>query len=74
MGWQHTEYREQIRRWPEWGGNVSVLPGDDDLVLGVDPRNGGLEPTGRLQPDCGIDLSGFPQFCPVAVTAVAIFA
>lgn len=59
-GWQHTDYSKKIRPWLEHGGNIGVLLGDDDIVLDVDPRNGGLESLERLQRDLGIDLSRFP--------------
>lgn len=59
-GWQQIDYRQQIPSWLERGGNIGVLLGDDDIVLDVDPRNGGLESLERLQRDLGIDLSSFP--------------
>lgn len=59
-GWQDTDYSKKIRPWLERGGNIGVLLGDDDIVLDVDPRNGGLESFERLQRDLGIDLSKFP--------------
>ena len=59
-GWQQIDYRKQIRGWLERGGNVGVLLGDEDMVLDVDPRNGGLESLERLQRDLGIDLSKLP--------------
>src|SRR5690606_23307108 len=42
------------------GRNVGVALGASDLVVDVDPRNGGNESWERLKKDRGEDFSGYP--------------
>lgn len=42
------------------GRNVGVVLGPRDLVLDVDPRNGGDESLKRLKADLSLDLSAYP--------------
>ena len=51
---------EQADQLISEGRNVGVALGADDLVVDVDPRNGGDQSWPRLQGDLGIDASAFP--------------
>lgn len=42
------------------GRNVGVVLGPRDLVLDVDPRNGGEQSLDRLKADLGLELSAYP--------------
>lgn len=58
-GWQHEDYSSFD--WPSWftvGGNYGVRLRDLDLVVDIDPRNGGMESFKRLQEDLGIQMAG----------------
>lgn len=59
-GWQEIDYTRRVRPWLERGGNIGVLLGEDDLVLDVDARNGGLESLLRLVVDLDLDATGIP--------------
>jgi hypothetical protein len=59
-GWQEVDYTRRVRPWLERGGNIGILLGDDDLVLDIDARNGGLESFQRLIDDLGLDVADIP--------------
>jgi len=60
-GWQTNSYTvTKIKRWLEQGGNIGIVLDDEDLVVDIDPRNGGDEASDRLEDELGIDLSTAP--------------
>lgn len=60
-GWQAKDYLfADIGRWMKRGGNVGIALRPCDLVIDIDPRNGGEESFGRLCADVGVDLSLAP--------------
>lgn len=60
-GWQTNSYTvTEIKRWLEQGANIGIVLGDEDLVVDIDPRNGGDEALCRLEDDLGVDLSTAP--------------
>lgn len=62
-GWLQRRYDPQqvIRDARESGGNVGVRLRPIDLVIDVDPRNGGDESLARLVADTGLNLSACPH-------------
>lgn len=51
-------------RWAPWlkrFGNVGVRARRNDLIIDVDPKNGGLESFSALQWDCDTEFDGYPR-------------
>ena len=58
VGWAHKEYTEKelSKHMYDSGGNVAWALGVDDLIMDIDPRNGGMESYNQLLKD--LDLVG----------------
>lgn len=60
-GWRTRRYApEELFAHVESGGNVGVRLAEEQLIIDVDPRNGGDESFARLQADLGISFVGWP--------------
>ncbi len=60
-GWRTLDYAEfEFNGWLRAGGQIGVRLGSADLVVDVDPRNGGDESLRRLTAEIGEGLDGVP--------------